>query len=135
MDLGEVNVIAKVILNGKVVGLSWIAPHNFNITSTLQEGRNSLEIQLTNQWTNRLIGDEKLPNQTNYQVRRKKGFGPEDVGKDNKMPAWFRTNQPLPEGPRKTFSAYSFQKATDELLPSGLLGPVRIAASKIIKRK
>ena len=135
LDLGEVNVIAKVILNGKVVGLSWIAPHNFNITSTLQEGRNSLEIQLTNQWTNRLIGDEKLPNQTNYQVRRKKGFGPEDVGKDNKMPAWFRTNQPLPEGPRKTFSAYSFQKATDELLPSGLLGPVRIAASKIIKRK
>ena len=135
LDLGEVNVIAKVILNGKDVGLSWIAPHNFNIGSALKEGKNSLEIQVTNQWTNRLIGDEKLPNQTNYDVRRKNlGFGPENFSKEHKMPEWFRKNQALPEGPRKTFSAYSFQKATDALLPSGLLGPITISTSKIIKK-
>ncbi|WP_248722493.1 glycosyl hydrolase [Seonamhaeicola sp. ML3] len=136
LNLGEVNVIAKVILNGKEVGLSWVAPHYFHITSTLKEGKNTLVVEVTNQWTNRLIGDEKLPNQTGYDVRRtKKGFGDEDYrGKFKKMPDWFRNNQPLPEGPRKTFSAYSFQKATDKLLPSGLLGPVTISTSKIIKK-
>jgi len=130
-------VIAKVILNGKEIGVSWIAPHQLNITNALKEGENTLEIQVTNQWTNRLIGDEKLPNQTGYVVKRgSPGFGDSEFrGKFKKMPEWFRNNQPLPEGPRSTFSAYSFQKATDKLLPSGLLGPVTISTSKIIKRK
>ena len=137
LNLGEVSVIAKVLVNGKDVGVSWIAPHALNVTKALKQGENTLEIQVTNQWTNRLIGDEKLPNQTEYDVRRsRKGFGSEDYrGKYKKMPDWYRNNQPLLEGPRKTFSAYSFQKATDDLLPSGLLGPVRISTSKIIKRK
>ncbi|WP_296635420.1 hypothetical protein [Polaribacter sp.] len=106
-------------------------------SNALKEGENSLEIQVTNQWTNRLIGDEKLPNQTGYNVKRgSPGFGDSEFrGKFKKMPKWFRDNQPLPEGPRSTFSAYSFQKTTDKLLPSGLLGPVTISSSKIIKRK
>ena len=136
LNLGEVNVIAKVILNGKDVGVSWLAPHSLNITDAILEGNNKLVIEITNQWTNRLIGDEKLPNQTGYNVRKtKQGFGSEDYrGKFKKMPKWFRDNQPLPEGPRTTFSAYSFQKSTDDLLPSGLLGPVSISTSKIIKK-
>ncbi|MDP5230685.1 MAG: glycosyl hydrolase [Cellulophaga sp.] len=136
LDLGTVNVIAKVILNGKDMGVSWIAPYTLDVTSALKEGTNSLEIQLTNQWTNRLIGDEKLPNQTGYDIRRgQPGFGDENFrGDDIKMPEWFRNNEPLPEGPRKTFSAYGFQKATDPLLPSGLIGPVKIVASKIITK-
>ncbi len=136
LNLGEVNVIAKVILNGKDIGVSWIAPHQFNVTNALKEGKNTLEIQVTNQWTNRLIGDEKLPNQTGYVVKRgSPGFGDSGFrGKFKKMPKWFRNNESLPEGPRSTFSVYSFQKATDKLLPSGLLGPVTILTSKIIKK-
>ncbi|WP_298878685.1 glycosyl hydrolase [uncultured Polaribacter sp.] len=137
LNLGKVNVIAKVILNGKEIGVSWLAPFNLDVTSALKEGNNDLVVEVTNQWTNRLIGDEKLPNQTGYDVRRGKiGFGPSNFRGDMvKMPKWFRNNEPLPEGPRTTFSAYSFQKATDKLLPSGLLGPVTITTSKIIKRK
>lgn len=137
INLGKVNVIAKVLVNEKDVGVSWVAPHQLNVTNTLKEGENTLEIQVTNQWTNRLIGDEKLPNQTGYTVKRgSPGFGNAEFrGKFKKMPDWYRNNQPLPEGPRSTFSAYSFQKATDKLLPSGLLGPVTISTSKIIKRK
>ncbi|WP_298763464.1 glycosyl hydrolase [uncultured Polaribacter sp.] len=137
INLGKVNVIAKVIVNGKDVGVSWLAPHNLKVTTALKEGENTLEVQVTNQWTNRLIGDEKLPNQTGYNVKRgSPGFGDSEFrGKFKKMPKWFRDNQPLPEGPRKTFSAYSFQKPTDALLPSGLLGPVTISASKIIKKQ
>ena len=136
LDLGSVNVIAKVVLNGKEIGVSWLAPFTLDVTSALKEGTNLLEIQITNQWTNRLIGDEKLPNQTGYDIRRgKPGFGDENFrGKDVKMPEWYRKNQPLPEGPRKTFSAYGFQKATDPLLPSGLLGPVKIVTNKIITK-
>ncbi|MBC3758716.1 discoidin domain-containing protein [Hyunsoonleella sp. SJ7] len=137
LNLGEVNVIAKVLVNGQDIGVSWIAPHTLNVTDVLKEGENALEIQVTNQWTNRLIGDEKLPNQTGYDVRRgSPGFGDSEFrGKFKKMPEWYRNNKPLPEGPRKTFSVYGFQKATDKLLPSGLLGPVTITTSKIIKRK
>lgn len=136
LNLGEVNVIAKVFLNGKEIGVSWLAPYNLDITSALQEGENNLIIEVTNQWTNRLIGDEKLPNQTGYNIRRgNSGFGPSDYRGDMlKMPEWFRNNKPLPEGPRKTFSAYSFQKPTDKLLPSGLLGPISISTSKIITK-
>ena len=136
IDLGTVNVIAKVILNGKEIGVSWIAPHTLNITDALKEGSNNLTIEITNQWTNRLIGDAKLPNQTGYNVRRgRPGFGDTKLGdKVNKMPQWYRDNKPLPEGPRTTFSAYTFQKAKDKLQPSGLLGPVIISASKTIKK-
>ncbi|GGD04683.1 glycosyl hydrolase [Hyunsoonleella pacifica] len=136
LNLGKVNVIAKVLVNGNDIGVSWIAPYTLNVTDALKEGENSLEIQVTNQWTNRLIGDEKLPNQTGYDVRRtKRGFGDEDYrGKFKKMPDWYRNDQPLPDGPRTTFSAYSFQKSTDKLLPSGLIGPVTISTSKIIKK-
>jgi hypothetical protein len=137
LNLGKVNVIAKVLVNGKDIGVSWIAPHTLNVTDVLKEGENAIEIQVTNQWTNRLIGDEKLPNQTGYDVRRgSPGFGDSEFrGKFKKMPKWYRNNEPLPEGPRKTFSVYGFQKPTDKLLPSGLLGPVTITTSKIIKRK
>ena len=137
LNLGEVHVIATVLVNGKDAGVSWIAPHSLNATDVLKEGENTLEIQVTNQWTNRLIGDEKLPNQTGFDVRRgSPNYEAKDEnGKPKKMPEWYRNNEPLPEGPRKTFSAYSFQKATDELLTSGLLGPVTISVSKIIKRK
>ena len=137
INLGEVNVIAKVVVNGKEIGVSWLAPHQLNVTNALKEGENTLEVQVTNQWTNRLIGDEKLPNQTGYHVKRgSPGFGDSEFrGKFKKMPKWFRDNQPLPEGPRSTFSAYSFQKSTDKLMPSGLLGPVIISISRIIKRK
>ncbi|OHX64814.1 hypothetical protein NH26_23355 [Flammeovirga pacifica] len=129
LDLGKVNVIASVQLNGVDVGVSWVAPYRLDVTSGLKEGRNELIIKVTNQWTNRLIGDEKLPNQINYEIRNK------EAGEREMMPKWFRKNKPLPKGPRTTFSAFSFQKATDKLLPSGLIGPVQILPLKKITKK
>ncbi len=77
------------------MGVSWIAPYTLDVTSALKKGTNTLEIQITNQWTNRLIGDEKLPNQTGYDIRRgQPGFGDENFRGDNiKMPEWFRNNR------------------------------------------
>ncbi|MGL6196237.1 MAG: glycosyl hydrolase [Thermoguttaceae bacterium] len=61
IDLGDVEVMAKVIINGKTVGTRWIAPYRFEVTDYLKEGKNELEIEVANLWPNRLIGDAKLP--------------------------------------------------------------------------
>ncbi|TWO34570.1 glycoside hydrolase [Seonamhaeicola sediminis] len=124
LNLGQVHVVAKVTLNGADLGVKWIEPFVVDITKHLKAGNNELIIELTNQWGNRLIGDEKLPNQTGYELR--------DRRIDDTMPEWFRKNLPMPEGPRTTFAAYTFYKANDTLFPSGLLGPVKIEVLKNI---
>ena len=57
LDLGKVADIAEVTLNGKKLDISWKAPYRLEITQAIQAGKNQLEINVTNEWTNRLIGD------------------------------------------------------------------------------
>lgn len=59
LDLGEVCDMARVKLNGKDLGLLWKKPFRVDVTTALEKGRNTLEITVTNCWTNRLIGDER----------------------------------------------------------------------------
>ncbi|MFV1964340.1 MAG: glycosyl hydrolase [Pirellulaceae bacterium] len=61
LDLGNVLDLVTVRLNGKVVDTCWIAPFRVDITDHLVKGRNLLELDVTNCWANRLIGDGKLP--------------------------------------------------------------------------
>jgi hypothetical protein len=61
LDLGGVGDIAEVFLNGKPLGVLWKTPWRIDITDALRAGPNRLEIKVTNQWTNRLIGDLLLP--------------------------------------------------------------------------
>ena len=61
IDLGNVMVMAKVTLNGHYVGGVWINPYRLNVTDYLREGENKLEITVVNNWQNRLIGDQRLP--------------------------------------------------------------------------
>jgi hypothetical protein len=61
LDLGVVNDLAEVSINGKAVGALWKAPYAVDITQLLKPGSNQLEIKVTNEWTNRLIGDRALP--------------------------------------------------------------------------
>jgi hypothetical protein len=59
IDLGKTGDIAEVTLNGIKLGTLWKPPFEAEITSVLKKGENKLEIKVTNQWTNRLIGDQK----------------------------------------------------------------------------
>lgn len=57
LNLGDVREIASVIVNGKTVGTLWHEPFMVRVDPYLHPGTNSLEVQVTNEWPNRLIGD------------------------------------------------------------------------------
>ena len=61
IDLGKVMVMARVWLNGEYVGGVWTYPHRLNIKKYLRKGENELQIEVVNNWKNRLIGDFSLP--------------------------------------------------------------------------
>lgn len=102
LDLGAVKNLAEVIVNGKSLGVLWKQPFRVDITGAAKRGKNKLEIRVTNLWPNRLIGDQRLP-----------------------------------ENQRITWASVSQYNADAPLLPSGLLGPVRImpVQTVIVKRR
>jgi hypothetical protein len=59
LDLGQVKNLARVWVNGRCVGILWKAPFRIDITAGLQPGTNRIELQITNLWPNRLIGDQQ----------------------------------------------------------------------------
>jgi len=111
IDLGLVKNMARVRLNGKEVGVLWTAPWKLEISDLIKEGKNEISIEVVNLWPNRLIGDEQKP----YD-----GI----VG--NKWPEWLLKGQRRTSG-RFTFTTTRQYRANSPLLPSGLLGPVKIS--------
>ncbi|MBE7170845.1 MAG: glycosyl hydrolase [Williamsia sp.] len=117
LDLGSVKNIARVKLNGKDLGVVWTAPWRVGITGIAHTKNNSLEIEVANLWANRLIGDEKLP---------------DDGIRDGKWPDWLTKGLPRTSG-RYTFTTSRQYKAGSPLLPSGLVGPVTIQTEIMTK--
>jgi hypothetical protein len=114
LDLGRVKNLAEVTLNGKPLGILWKPPFRVDITGAAQRGKNKLEIKVTNLWPNRLIGDEQLPPDCEWDGKHLKAW-----------PQWLLDNQPSPTG-RLTFTTWHHWNKDDALLESGLLGPVQI---------
>jgi hypothetical protein len=61
LDLGRVGDLAEVTVNGRSLGVEWTAPYRVDVTDALRAGENRLEIRVTNEWTNRLLGDRMGP--------------------------------------------------------------------------
>ncbi len=116
LDLGQVEVIAEVILNGKNLGVLWKSPYRVDIRDAVVPGTNKLEVRVTNLWPNRIIGDERqYPQKNNFWWAR-----------DGSWPEWLDHPEKSNPTGRITFVIWPHWKAQDELLPSGLIGPVRL---------
>jgi hypothetical protein len=61
LDLGIVKDIAEVTVNGTSLGTLWKLPYQIDVTSALKSGTNNIKVKVTNQWTNRITGDLKNP--------------------------------------------------------------------------
>jgi hypothetical protein len=124
IDLGTVNHIARVILNGKDLGVIWCAPWRTEIPSgTLKAKNNKIEIEVTNVWANRLIGDEQEPEDCEW-ILADFSYGKFHYLKQ--FPEWFLKDQPRPSKGRYCFTTYNYFTKDSPLISSGLSGPVRI---------
>jgi hypothetical protein len=121
LDLGDVQVIADVKLNGKSLGILWKPPFKIEIKDVLIAGKNTIKIEVVNNWPNRLIGDMKYPE---YR------FSHPHFGRYPNLADWYMNDTPRPEKRRMTFTTWNYYKKTDPLLPSGLIGPVVLSTSK-----
>ena len=61
LDLGRVEMIAAVNVNGEKVGTVWAPPYRLDITRAVKLGTNRLTIEVTSTWFNRLVYDAGLP--------------------------------------------------------------------------
>jgi hypothetical protein len=117
LDLGRVKNLAEISLNGKSLGILWKPPFRVDISAAAQPGKNKLEIKITNLWPNRLIGDEQLPDDRQWNGKRLAAW-----------PQWVLDGKPSPTG-RYTFTTWHHWTKSDALLESGLIGPVRLVPS------
>ncbi len=61
LRIGFLYNIATVKVNGIDCGTLWTKPYQANILKAIRQGENKIEIEVTNTWHNRLIGDSYLP--------------------------------------------------------------------------
>lgn len=121
LDLGEVQVIASVNLNGRHLGVLWKPPHRIDITDAARPGSNALELGVVNLWPNRLIGDANRPEDCEWEAT----FGGQKLVK---WPSWLLEGKPSPTG-RFTFATWRVWAKDAPLKRSGLLGPVILSAA------
>ena len=57
LSLGRVESLARVRLNGVDLGALWCEPYRVEVTQALKAGENTLEIEVTDTWFNRLVFD------------------------------------------------------------------------------
>jgi hypothetical protein len=105
LDLGEVNSMADVWLNGKSLGTFWSPPYVVDLTEAAHEGANELLVAVTGTWRNRLIGEAKY-----------RGSPPSTLGANTAFTPFLTTDLKL--------------RGSEALSPFGLVGPVRLLGSE-----
>jgi len=97
LDVGDLWAIGKIRVNGKSAGVVWKPPYRVEIGDLARPGKNRLEIEIANTWSNRLVGDAHSPTDQRY----------------------CRTNVTRTGTPSKAWQDVPLRK-------SGLFGPVRL---------
>jgi hypothetical protein len=113
LDLGVVGNTAEVFLNGRPAGVCWMQPYRFEVTALIHAGTNSMRIVVANTLQNHVSGLQELPEvPPELQAR----YGRAVIEAYPNGAATFK-NRDLKFSP---------------LPRSGLLGPVRIIARRIV---
>lgn len=130
IDLGSVCDVANVRVNGKPAATLWMPPYVADVTALLRPGANEIEVDVTNRWVNRLMGDAKLPQDVVYQNKPSKG---PTWGIIESLPDWLNDPEKIRARQRSTFVSYSTTyKPADTLPASGLIGPVVIRFASVV---
>jgi hypothetical protein len=119
LDLGRVKNFAQVSVNGKDLGTLWKAPFRVDVSRALKAGRNRISVRVTNLWPNRIIGDEQLPPDVEWNGTALA-----------RWPEWLVEGKPRPKTGRYTFTTWRFYTKDSPLLESGLLGPVTVRSAE-----
>lgn len=61
VDLGQLAAMGRISVNGHDAGGAWTFPYRVEVTDWVRVGPNRLDVEVTNTWVNRLIGDSRLP--------------------------------------------------------------------------
>jgi hypothetical protein len=127
LDLGMVNHIARVRINDRDLGVVWTAPWSVRIPpGLLKPTGNQIEIEVTNVWANRLIGDEHEPADCEWSPGHHfNGQG----GFLKRFPDWFVENTSRPTQGRYCFTTWNYFTKDSPLIPSGLVGPVTLQSA------
>ena len=143
LDLGDVRDVAEVFLDGERIGALWHAPYRIELPRSVKPGRHALKVRVTNAWTNRLIGDEKEPDDC-VLSKKMLGLGVRLVQSEGKtrdiplgraviaIPEEIRANKPRKVA-RYTFSSWHYILSDKDLRPAGLLGQVKLITRKVAK--
>ena len=127
LDLGRVEVIAELSVNGEGLGILWKRPYYADITDVVKPGINQLEIKVTNLWPNRLIGDEQIPDLDKFAPGAgSSGLDSLTGGAILQLPDWYIQGKSKPVNGRITFTTWKHYTKDSPLLESGLIGPVRL---------
>ncbi len=110
--------MARVKLNGRDFNVLWKPPYRMEIDQFAKPGENKLEVEVTNLWINRMIGDENLPEDSARNPN----------GTLKRWPEWLLDGKSSPTG-RETFTSWRLWHKGDQLQDSGLLGPVTLQSS------
>jgi hypothetical protein len=66
LDLGDLWAVGDVSLNGKPLGVLWSPPFFLDLTEAAAVGQNTLVVEISNTWANRLVGDAIAPSEKRF---------------------------------------------------------------------
>lgn len=135
LDLGDVRNLARVKVNDTTFDELWKPPFKCDVTSAIKPGLNQLQVEVVNVWANRLVGDEQEPEDVEWAPAKIVQGKPYSGRPIVRYPQWVLHNKPRPSSERRTFSTWNFVLKDQPLLPSGMLGPVTLTATKEVVRK
>ena len=135
LDLGDVRDVAEVFVDGRRIAALWHAPYRVELPRGIAAGEHALKVRVTNAWTNRLIGDDKEPDDCTLSKKmlgffqRKCADGVvRDIPLGRAVIAF--PEEVLGNRPRRVAryacSSWRYLLSDGDLRPAGLLGPVKL---------